>query len=903
MLNDLRYRLRALFHRHAAETELDDELRFHLEREIEKHVSRGVPLREARRRARLAFRPLDAVKDDCRQSWGIRQLDSLRQDAAYALRLIRKHPALSAIAATSLAIGIGLNTALFALVDATLLRRLPVDRPEQLVDVYVDNENGFAWSGSSYPDYLDLRRGTRVLADLVGHAPAMAAVTVGDRSRLLLGEAVTGNYFPMLGVRAAQGRALLPDDDRPGAARVVVISSALWSDAFGSDPRVVGRSLRIGGRPHAIVGVAPAGFAGMNAPVLTPSFWMPMAWIDDVRPVVMESNAPSPGSTRLERRGFRWMLLKGRLREGATAAAAAADLNSVMQALETEYPRSNRGYGATVVPTSDVSAHPLIEGYLRAGAVSLLVLIGLVLLIVCANVAGLLLARASARRREMGLRLAVGASRSRLLRQLLVESLTLSLLGVAAGVALAWGCLQALGAIRAPLLIPVVLDLGMNGRVLGLAVVVAVGAGVAAGLAPAWVSSRSSVLGELVGQGTVWSVGGRRWSLRQSLVTFQIAVSLVLLVVAGLLARNLLVASRSEPGFPAEAIAAVTVGLGLVGYGDDEAARFLERARERVRALPGVQAVARASRAPLSVNWTRVPVAPADRQGQEPSALTVEAVAVGAGYFDALRVPLLEGRSFDDVIDTSASPQVGIVNEALASRLWPDGQAVGRRLRLAGDGDGSGIEIVGVVGDYRVRFIQEPPTPYLHLAATQRSWNVSAPVLLARTDGDPGALAAAIQRELRGLDADVVFWEGLTLEDHVATQLLPAQLLAAMLGTAGLAAVGLAAIGLYGVIAFAVVQRTREIGIRVALGATRGDVLRLVVRQSALLFALGGAIGATLAFVAARGTAGVLFGIDATDKLAWGGAIVLLVAVVALAHAVPARRAVRVVPSVALRAE
>lgn len=903
MLDDLRFRLRSLFRRRAVEKDLDDELRFHLEQEVEKHVARGLSPREAYRRARLAFGPLDAVKDDCRQSWGVRQIDALRQDVAYSLRLIGKHPAPSAIAAISLAIGIGLNTALFALVDATLLRRLPVDRAEQLVDVYIDNTNGFAWNGSSYPDYVDLRRGARVLTDLAGHAPAMAAVTVGEQSRLLPGEAVTGNYFTMLGVRVARGRALLPDDDRPGAERVVVISSGLWSDAFGSDPRAIGRSLRIGGQPHTIVGVAPAGFAGMNAPVLTPAFWIPLAWVDDVRPIVMESNAPSSGSTRLERRGFRWMMLKGRLREGATTAAASADLNGVMEALETEFPGSNRGFRATVVPTGDVSTHPLIEGYLRAGAVSLLVLIGLVLLIVCANVAGLLLARASARRREMGLRLAVGASRSRLLRQLLVESLVLSLLGVSAGVALAWGLLEALGAIRAPLLIPVALDLGLNGRVLALAVVVAVGAGVAAGLMPAWAGTRSSVLGEMVGHRAVWSVGGRRWSLRQSLVTLQIAVSLVLLVVAGLLARNLLVASGSDPGFPAGEVASVTAGLGLVGYDEDEAARFLERARERVRALPGVQAVARASRSPLSVNFTRVGIVPTDRQTPEPPSFPVEAVAVGAAYFDALRVPLLEGRLFDDAVDTSTSPPVAIVNETLARRLWPDGRAVGRRLRFRGDGDGSGIEIVGVVGDYKVRFIQEPPTPYLHLAATQRSWNVSASVLLARTDGDANALAATIQRELRGIDPDVVFWEGLTLGDNVAFQLLPAQLLATMLGTAGLVAVWLAAIGLYGVIAFAVVQRTREIGIRMALGANRGDVLRLVGRQGAVLVGLGGAVGLVLAFVAAHATAGVLFGIDATDRLAWAGAIAVLVAVGALAHAVPLRRAVRVAPSVALRAE
>ena len=902
MLEDLRFRLRALVRRGRAEDDLDEELRFHLERAVEQHVARGLSVREARRRARLAFGSIDAVKDDCRQSWGIRQLDTFRRDMASALRLIRKHPALSAIAAISLAIGIGLNSALFALVDATLLRRLPVDRPEQIVDVYASDADRFAWYGSSYPDYLDLRDGARALTGLVGYAPAMASVGSGDESRLTPGEVVTGNYFQVLGVLVARGRSFSPGDDRSGAAPVVVISAAFWSAAFDADPGVVGRTLRIGARPYTIVGVAPARFGGMTAPVLTPAFWIPMAWVDDVQPVVLESTRRSPGATRLERRGNRWMFVKGRLREGETARTAAADLNGVMRALETAYPGSNEGFRVTVVPTGDVATHPMIEDRLRAGAVSLVVLMGLVLLIVCANVAGLLLERASARRREIGLRLALGATRGRLVRQLLVESAVLSLLGAAGGVALAWGLLQGLGAVRAPLLVPIALDLSLNGRVLGLSVAVALGAGVAAGLMPAWTGTQSSVLGGLAGGAPAWSFGGRRWSPGRALVTIQIAVSLVLLVMAGLLARNLAVAGRTDPGFSAEAVAAVTVGLGLVGYDDDEAARFLERARDRVRALPGVQAVARASRAPLSVNNIRGGVAPAERTGPEAVFVPVEMVVVSAGYFDALGVPLLAGRTLDDAIDTADSPPVAIVNEAFARRFWPHGSAVGQRIRTGLDE--SVVEIVGVVRDYRVRFLQEPPTPYVHFAASQRpGLNVSATVLLARGRGGAGALAVAMQRELRRIDPDVVFWPGLTLHDNVAAQLLPVRLLSAMLGTAGVVAVWLAALGLYGVIAHAVARRIREIGIRVALGATPRDVLGLVVRQGAVPVGVGAAAGVALAFAAACATAGVLFGIDATDPLAWGGAVVTLTAVGALAHVVPARRAVRVAPAAALRVE
>ena len=903
MLDDLRFRLRTLFRRGAVESDLDEELRFHLERAADRHVARGLPREEAYRRARLAFGPLDVVKDDCRQSWGIRQLDVLREDAAFALRLMRKQPVLSAVATASLAVGIGLNAALFALLDATLLRRLAVDRPEQLVDVYTSNADGFGWYGISYPDYLDLRRGAPALTGLAGYVPAMAAVATRDESRARPGEAVTGNYFHVLGVRAAHGRTLRPDDDRPGAAPVVVISSALWAAAYDRDPHAVGRALRIGGRPYTIVGVAPESFSGLTAPILSAAFWMPIARIDDVQPVMMQSGSPAPGATRLESRGLRWMLLKGRLREGETVAGAALGLNRVMRALDAIYPASNAGLRATVFRTRDMATHPLFEDRVRAGAASLAALCGLVMLIACANVAGLLLARATSRRREMGLRVALGASRGRLLRQLLVESTVLALLGAAGGAALARGLLQALGAVRAPLLVPVALDLPLTGRMLGAAVGVAVVAGVAAGLLPAWAATRSRSPGERVGRMPFGATGAPRWSLRHALVALQVASSLVLLVMAGLLARNLQAVSRIDPGFAARSIASATVGLGLGGYDEDEAARFLEGARRRVSALPGVEAVARASRAPLSINYRQTRVRRAEDRGPEAAAVPVETVTVGDGYFDALGVPVLEGRDFDAGIDTGGAPRVAIVNEAFARRLWPDARAVGRTFRRW-NGEGPTVEIVGVVRDYRVRFLHEPPTPYVHYPAVQRPADVVlAPVLLARTAGDVAELGATMREELRSIDPDIVFWEGLTLGDNLAAQLLPARLLATALGTAGTVAVWLAAIGLYGVVAFAVVRRTHEIGVRMALGATGRDVVLLVIRQGALLLAVGVAVGSTAAFGAARATAGVLFGIDASDAPAWGGALLLLAAVGVAVFAAPTLRAVRIQPSLALRAE
>ena len=906
MIDDLRFRLRALFRRRTAEDDLDDELHFHLERAVERHEAGGLSRREARRRARIEFGQLDVVKEDCRRSWGIRQVDALGQDLDYAFRLLRKHPGLSAAAAVSLAVGIGLNTALFALLDATLLRRLPVDRQEQLVDVYTSDLDGFTWQGSSHPDYVDLRRHARALTGIAGYVPAMGAVRVGERSRVMPGEAVTGAYFEVIGASVVHGRALSADDDLPGAEPVVVISSAFWSEAFDRDPGVLDRPLHIGGRPYAVVGVASGRFTGMTAPLLTAAFWTPMRWVDDVQPVVMHNGSAAPGATRLESRGLRWMLVKGRLRAGETARSAAEDLNRVMLTLEAAYPESNDGIRVTVVPTSDVATHPLVEERLRAGAASLAVLLGLVLLVGCANVAGLLLVRTSARRREIGLRLAVGASRARLVRQLLVESLVLAALGVVGGVALAWVLLHVLGAVRVPLLIPVAFDLAISGRVLGLSVIVAAAAGLVAGSAPAWTATRSGVLAELLGYPAAWSLGNRRWSLRETIVALQVAVSLVLLVMAGLLVRNLLVASRADPGFPAGRIASLTLGFGLVGYGEDEAGRFFDLARERVRALPGVQAVARASRAPLSINYNQTRIRPAGQPRTDGFALAAGTATVGPEYFESLGVQLLRGRPFDDAVDTPSSPRVAIVNETLAGRLWPDSDAVGRRIRsVAADPGEPPVEVVGVVRDYRVRFLQEPPTPYVHYAASQRpAGMLTAPVLLVRTAaGDARALGARVRRQLRGIDPDMVYWPGLTLDDNVASQLLPARVLAALLGTAGAVAVWLAAIGLYGVVAHSIVRRRREIGIRMTLGATRRDVLRLVLRQGVVLLVSGAVLGTVLAFLAARATAGLLFGIDAADPLAWCAAIAVLVTAGALAHAVPTLRAVRVHPSAALRTE
>jgi predicted permease len=815
-------------------------------------------------------------------------------DVRYALKWLLRAPGFAAVAILSLGIGIGFNSALFSIVDSLLFRPLPVERPDRLVDVYTKGADGDTYATNSYPDFLDFQARNTVFSGMIGYSPSIGAVKAGDRSRMALGEIVTGTYFQVLGVKAAIGRTLLPDDDRKGAPRAAVISHALWRRAFGSDPSVVGRTLLIHGQPYAIVGVAPVRFTGM-VPMLQPELWTTVAWVEDVEPAGIQDAVPSPtGTNRLDRRGQRWLFIKGRLKEGETPARAQAELALLMKRLGVDYPKTNDK--RPIATATNVRIHPQADRMLLPVAAGLMVALGLVLVVACANVANMLLARASGRRREIGIRLAIGASRRRLMRQLLTEGIVLAALGAVAGITFASLALQVISALPLPVPIPVALALHIDARVLTFTIAIATAAGLLAGLAPATRATRSDLVTDLKGDAVV-TRAGRRWTLRDGLVVLQTAVTLVLLVAAGLLTRSILHAQRVDLGFRPGGVAALGTAYSLIGYDETKATRLMERAVEHIAALPGVESVSRVVRQPLAIDYNRNQVFFPDRETPDDRGTSVDATWVDANYFSLLGVPLLRGRNFTSA-DTAQSTKVAIVNEAFVRHYWQGSDGLGRRFRTP-SGGGTTYEVVGVVSDYKVDTVGEAPTPYIHYAVTQRDFD--GYVLLARTTGDASALLASMRREILQLEPNTVFLDSQTMQAQVDAALLPARVAAQTIVLVGGVATLLAAVGLYGVVAYAVGRRTREIGIRMALGAAPGGVLGMMMRQGLGLAGAGIVAGALLAWVAARGIASALYGVGASDPLAWGTAIAVLLTSAAMANYIPARRAARVDPSVALR--
>ncbi len=891
LVRRLAARLRSLFRGGREDAEAQEELRFHLEMETEKNLRAGMDPREARRQAHVRLGGVDAIREAVRDARGWRPLEDLLRDLGYALRIARRNPGFTAAAVVSLAIPICFNTAAFTIVDSLLFRPLPVSRAAELVDVYTSDPGVERYSTTSYPDYLDLRAENDVFTDMAAHSSMVAAVRVDEAVDLVMGETVTGNYFQLLGVRQVLGRLLAPEDDRPGAARVAVISDRLWERAFGRDPGVLGRSLRIQSQPYLVVGVAPPGFAGM-VPVLDADLWTPMTWVGDVVTVGIRSFVDSPGGIPLERRGDRWLFVKGRLREGVTPAQAAASLDVIMANLAAAWPDSNEDRQVSLTLTDDVRLPPQVAGAVDVLLFGLILVVGIILLVACANVMGMLLARAVARRREIGVRLAVGAGRGRLVRQLLTESLLLSSLGAGVGLALAWGLLRALSA-APPLLdtIPLNFDFVPGARAFVFTAALAAGVGVLAGLVPALSATRPNLVRDLNGAVAVARVGGRRWVLRDALVAAQLAATVPLLVLAGLLAREAVGAVGVSPGFDADRVATVRLGLEVIGYQRDRVEPFLRDALERVRSMPGVEAASLASSVPLDILSNTQNVLVRGVHGPDDRGTSVDTVDVSADYFDTLGVALLQGRSFTTA-DTRESPRVAVVSEAMARRFWPVGPAVGRQFRLSEWG-GREYQVVGVSADYEVNSPGEDAAPYLHFAVLQGL--LVRGVLLARTGGDAAALSADIRRELRRMEPDVFFpRQGDTLRETAAVSMRPTRTAAYVASASGGVALALGAIGLYGVVAYLVMQRRREFAIRAALGARSGALLRLVLATGGWVVAFGVGSGAALAFVATRVVARMTGGgIPLADPVVWAGALLLTVAVAAAAHVGPARRVMR----------
>jgi macrolide transport system ATP-binding/permease protein len=829
-------------------------------------------------------------------------VETFLKDVRYALRWMRRSPGFSTVAVLSLGLGVGVNTAMFSLVDSLLFRPLPVASPDTLVDVFTTGGDGDEYATSSYPDFLDLKAQNTVFSDMLGYSPMMAPLSLGDRSRIVLGQIVTANYFGMLGVQAAVGRALVPSDDEPGAARVVVLSHRMWQREFGGDPAMVGRSLTLRGLPYAIVGIMPDSFTGL-VPLLTPELFMPIVHVEEVEPAGIYDQVPSPtGNTPLERRGTRWMFVKGRLKPGVTPAQAHANVAVIGRQLASTHVATNQDRRMAAVATADVRLLvPQAGSVLSAGAAGVMAVVGLVLLIACANVAGMLLARASARRREISVRLAIGASRGRLMQQLLVESALLGTFGAVAAVALAWALVQAMQTMPLPLPVDIAFDLRLDARVLTFCLAVAALTGMLAGLLPALKASAPSLVADLRGDAPAGRVN-RRLALRDVLVVTQVALTAVLLVVAGLLLRSLGASQRADVGFDPKGVAAVAFDTDMVRYTPERGREFWRQAQQRVAALPGVRSVGIVSPTlPFTFNFNTQEVRIDNRSyaaGQRGES--IENVAVSPGYLPTLGVPVLEGRGIE-ASDVNGGPDVAVINQTMARRYWPKQSALGQTFTVVQGTRSRTFRVVGVSRDHKRHGVLEADSPFIYYAEAQRPSRYN--FLIARTAGDAGALVQAVRRELLAMEPGLVFMAANTMEQNLGLSLMPARVGALL--AAGFGGVGtlLAAIGLYGVIAFSVARRTREIGVRMAIGARPSEVLSMVMRQGFVIVATGVAIGAVLAAGAAAALSGLLYGITPLDPIAWGLAIAAMVLASGLANFVPARRAMRIDPMAALRTE
>ncbi|OLC40107.1 MAG: hypothetical protein AUH43_27105 [Acidobacteria bacterium 13_1_40CM_65_14] len=819
------------------------------------------------------------------------------QDLKYGARLLAKAPGFTVIAALSLALGIGANTTIFTLINAVLLNPLPVEDPSQLVSVWTTDERNqggqLGFLQLSPMNYKDLRDKNEVFTGLAAHQgiPLNIAVNGGEPQQVF-GEIATGNYFSLLGAKPAIGRTFTTDDDRnPGERLVAVLGYGEWQKRFGGEPSVVGRTMTVNGQSFAVIGVMPKGFKGTNA-IGAPALWVPyMTYPVTTNGFFGELIAPN------QRRGLIFNVT-GRLKPGVTVQQAEANLKTIARQLAQEYPNENGGRGVTIVPLAQATINPGFRNNIVMAGGLLMTIVGLVLLIACANVANLLLARAAVRQKEIAVRLSLGASRGRLIMQLLTEGTLLALIGGAGGLLLAYWAQGLLWSFRPPFLQADAVDLHPDVRVLLFTIGVSFVTGIVFGLAPAVQASRPDLVVELKEKTGAPAGANRMFSLRNMLVAAQIALSLVALIGAGLFLRSLQNAQRINPGFDADHLAVMSFDLGAQGYTEERGRQFQQRVLERAGSVPGVTAAALGSTVPLFAGGFARTVFLEGQDASDRRAGKLVQITVGSShYLETLGIPLLRGRALSD-IDQPNTPTSVVINETMAKRFWPDQDAMGRRFKFFGQQNFN--QVVGIAKDSKYNFIGEEPTPYIYQATTQvYQPQVSLFVKAAR----PEAVLGTVRGEVQQLDRNLPLTGVFTLTEIFDQSLWAPRMGASLLAVfAGLSLV-LAVIGIYGVMAYSVSQRRRELGIRMALGASRADVLRLVVVQGLRLTMMGVACGLIASFAASRLIASMLFDVSPTDVVTFV-AVPALLAVAALgASYLPARRATRIDPMVALRYE
>jgi predicted permease len=869
--------------------DVDAEIRFHLESRIEALIAQGTPPDAARAQALREFGDPVAARDELvrmdrrlaerrgKQTWW----QDLFGDIRFALRMPARQPGYAAAMLSTLALGIGASTAIFTVINTALLEPLPYHRPDRLVHLWeTHGGGGTGISEASFPDFIDWRAQSTTLQALEGYDETNVTVTEPDGAVMLQGARVTSGFFRLLGVTPPLGRALAPGEDGPGGTEVVVLSDHYWRRAMGGDPGVVGKTLQINQQAFEIVGVLPSGFH--FPPAGDAELWMPI---------------DRSAETRADR-GNHLLNVVGRLRDGVSQTEADRELSLVMSRLATAYPETNGGRGIRVVSLRDQ-----IVGDVRPVLLALFAAAGLLLLIACSNVASLLVARSLARSRELGVRAAIGASRSRLVRQLLTESLVLAMGGATAGLLLATFLVRVLASRvqDGALGLGYLKDVSPDGTVLLFTASLALFTALAFGLAPAWIASRVEVVSLLAGGGRTTG-GGTRTRLRDTLVAAQLAFTAVLLIGAALVAQSLRRLSSENPGFAAEQVLTARVPLAGPAYQDAAAQqRFFQELLQRVAGLPGVRDVGAVSNIPLRGGGTlsyRVEGLPEPDPASRPEVIQR---GVAGDYFRAMGIPLVSGRVFTERDDSTVPPSL-VINASLARQVVPGGDAVGRRFRFYAFPQ-TAWEVIGVVGDVKTGALDAPPPPTIYYSHLQAAENRMT--LAIRAEAEPAALASAVRAQVRVMDPTLPVYQVSTLEDVVADS-PPARTrrysLILIAGFGG-AALLLALVGVYGVVAYSVSQRTRELGIRAALGATGSQILLLVLRRGAALVGAGIVVGCVLALGFGRFLGALLYGIEATDLFTYMLVATGLGAVALLGSAVPARRAASANPASALRFE
>ncbi len=802
------------------------------------------------------------------------------QDVRYGLRTLIRTPGFTAIAVTVLAIGIGANSVVFSLANAFFLRPLAAPDPENIVRVYSNR-----YSNTPYRWFVEYRDRNSTLVGLAASQLQSLALRIDTETEHAFGTIVSGDYFPILGVAAARGRLLGPADDLAGAPAVVVLSHAFWARRFASAPDVMGRTLALNGQPFTIVGVAERNFTGVIHP-LVGEFWVPLAADAVLRPV-------ADPAARLDTISLH---LIGRLKPGVDRARAQADLDTIGRQLQRA--RGEPGDRQAVTVYGSRVLVPEFSSPMTAFVGVLMTLVGVVLLIICVNLANLVLARAAGRRVELAIRRSLGAGRGRLARQPLTENLLLALAGASAGALLAFWSTRLLSAIRLPTPVPIVVDLSIDGRVLAFTTVVTLGATLAFGLLPALTASQID-LGRALKD--TRSSGSTR--LRSAFLVVQVSLSVLLLVAAGLFVRSFRQLQSADPGFEASGIVTATFDLETRGYPEERGREFIRSLTSRLEAAPGVAAVNFVDIVPVTLSNSTTyllrdrdePPAP----GLTPPTPPIHTNAVTPGHFRTLGIAMIAGRDFTDV-DDAAAPRVAIVNETLARTFWPGQAALGQRLRpLRARASEEAIEVIGVVRDSKYATVGEAPKPFIYRPFGQ-AYTPLVTVLI-RSAGPRASVTSLVAREVQALDPALALFNVQTLSEAMSVSLLPTQIAGGLLGALGLVVLALAALGVYGVLSFLVRARTREIGLRVAIGATPASVVMLVIRQAVTWTVVGIAIGCGAAALATRFLQAFLYGVSPTDPLTFGG-VALVLATVALAAAlVPAVRASRLDPLAALR--